>query len=153
MELETISMKLKELCCRREYCSKTVFDKALSWGCTTAEARKLVDSLVEQKFVDDRRFTEAYVKDKLRFNKWGRVKIAGMLRMYGIDRNIATDVMSEIDETDYNNVLNVELQKKYKSGLRGNIFEVKGKLFRFATSRGFEPETVNAAISNLAFKK
>ena len=140
--------KAMNLCSRREYCSKDIFDKIVSWGGTPAEARNIVDFLVEHKFVDDRRYTEAYVKDKLRFNKWGRVKIAYMLRAQNIDRSIVMDVLSEIDETTYNEILTDELQKKYK-GLAGNKFEIKGKLFRFATGRGFEPEIVNEAISKL----
>ena len=138
-----------ELCSRREYCRKDIFDKVLSWGCMSDEAREVVDYLVEHKFVDDRRYTEAYVKDKLRFNKWGRVKIAYMLRAQNIDRNVITDVFSEIDETEYNEILSGELQKKYKNIRGSNKFEIKGKLFRFATGRGFEPENVNQVISAL----
>ena len=140
--------KAMHLCSRREYCSKDIFDKIISWGCAPAEARDIVDFLVEHNFVDDRRFTEAYVKDKLRFNKWGRVKIAYMLRAQNIDKNIVMDVLSEIDETEYNEILTGELQKKYR-GMSGNQFEIKGKLFRFAISRGFESEIVNETISKL----
>ena len=140
--------KAMQWCSRREYCRKDMFDKAVSWGCTTIEARELVDFLVEQKFVDDRRYTEAFVKDKLRFNKWGRTKIAYMLRVQNIDRNIVEEVLLQIDETEYKKILTSELQKKYKS-IHGNAFEVKGKLFRFAIGRGFEPEVVYEAIPKI----
>jgi len=126
-----------------------MFDKAVSWGCTPVEARELVDFLVSQKFVDERRYTEAFVRDKLRFNKWGRVKIAYMLRSQNIDKEIITDVLAEIDETEYQQILSNELQKKFKSIRQGNFFEISGKLFRFAASRGFEPEIVNEEISKM----
>ena len=122
-----------------------MFDKAVSWGCSQAEAREVVDFLVEQKFVDNRRYTEAYVKDKLRFNKWGRMKIAYMLRAQKIDSAIVREVLSEIDDTEYKKVLSDELQKKSKT-TRGNAFEKRGKLFRFAISRGFESELINEVI-------
>ena len=138
--------KALQMCSRREYCRKEIFDKAVSWGCTPAEARELVDFLVEQKFVDERRYTEAFVKDKLRFNKWGRIKMAYILRNQDIDRCIMTDVLSEIDEDEYLQILSGELKKKYKT-IRGvNDYEIKGKLFRFAASRGFETEMINEAI-------
>ena len=149
MNKTILIQKLEDLCSRREYCRKEMFDKAVLQGCTTAEAREIVDLLVEHKFVDDRRYTEAYVKDKLRFNRWGRVKIAFMLRSQNIDRSIVADVLSEIDETEYNKILTGELQKKIKTGLRGNVFETKGKLYRFATGRGFESEVVSEAIGKL----
>ena len=150
--MDTFSLfkdKALQLCSRREYCRKDICDRIVSWGCTPDKADELVNFLVEHKFVDERRYTEAYVKDKLRFNKWGRVKIAYMLRMQNIDKDMITDVFSEIDEAEYCESLSNELRKKHKSGLRGNEFEIKGKLFRFATSRGFEPEIVNEAINQL----
>jgi regulatory protein len=144
--------KAMQWCSRREYCRKDVFDKAVSWGCTSAEARELVDFLVEQKFIDERRYTEAFVKDKLRLNKWGRIKIAYMLRAQNIEKNMVMDVLSEIDETEYRQILNGELQKKHKT-IRGKAFEIKGKLFRFAAGRGFEPDMVHEVISKIFVNK
>ena len=138
-----------QLCSRKEYCRKEIFDKILSWGCTREDANEIVDYLVEGKFLDERRYTEAFVRDKLRFNKWGRMKISYMLRAKNVEKSLAMDVLSEIDETEYGEILIAELQKKHRTGLRGNDYEVKGKLFRFATSRGFEPEIVTDAISKL----
>jgi len=140
--------KAMQLCSRREYCRKEIFDKLISWDCTPTEVCEVVDFLVEQGFMDERRYTEAFAKDKIRFNKWGRVKIAYMLRTQNIDRNMTLEVLSEIDETDYRQILAGELQKKYKT-LRGNIFEIKGKLFRFAIGRGFEPDLVTEMISQI----
>jgi len=139
-------------CSRKECCRKEMFDKAVSWGCTSDEALELVDFLVEQKFVDERRYTEAFVNDKLRFNKWGRVKIAYMLHSQNIDKNIIVDVLSEIDETEYQQILTGELQKKFKTLRQGNSFEINGKLFRFAASKGFEPEIINEEIFKLMKK-
>ena len=149
MTVKEAKEKSMQWCSRRECCRKDVFNKAVSWGCTPAEAGELVDSLVEQKFVDERRYTEAFVKDKLRFNKWGRVKIAYMLRSQNIEKSTLMDVLSEIDETEYHQILMGELQKKHNT-LRGvNNFEVKGKLFRFAANRGFEPEMVYDVLDKM----
>ena len=141
--------KAMQLCSRREYCRKDIYDKIISWGSSPDKAGEIVNFLVENKFVDDRRYTEAYVKDKLRFNKWGRVKIAYMLRMQNIDKKMIADVLSQIDENEYIEILIGELRKKNKSKMSGNAFELKGKLFRFATGRGFEAETINEAISRV----
>jgi len=140
--------KAMRLCSRREYCRKEIFEKLISWDCTPAEASEVVDFLVEQKFVDERRYTEAFVRDKLRFNKWGRVKIGYFLSAQNIDRNMSMEVLSEINETEYRELLAGELNKKHKT-LKGNIFEIKGKLYRFATGRGFESELANELISQL----
>jgi len=150
-ESRIVREKAMQYCCRREYCRKEIFEKAVSWGCTSAKANELVDYLVEHKFVDERRYTEAFVKDKLRFNKWGRIKISYMLHLQNIDRNMIMSVFSEIDEIEYNKILTEELQKKMKS-LRGNQYEIKAKLFRFASSRGFESDIVNRVIYSMLEK-
>ena len=146
MTLEKYRDKAMQLCSVREYCRKDIFDKIVSWGCTSADANNIVDFLEERNFLDERRYIEAYIKDKLRFNKWGRVKIAFMLRSKNIDRNLIQEVLANVDETEYMELLLNELQKKHRSIKRDKDYEQKGKLFRFATSRGFEPEIVNEAI-------
>jgi len=152
MTVKEAKEKVMQMCSRRECCRKDIIDKAVSWGCTPAEARELVDFLVEQKFVDERRYTEVFVKDKLRFNKWGKVKITYMLRNQNIDKNIMTDILTEIDEAEYLQILTTELQKKCKTIKDVNHYEIKRKLFRFAASRGFEPEIINEAISKMKNK-
>ena len=146
-ESRIVREKAMQYCCRREYCRKEIFEKAVSWGCTPVKANELVDYLVEQKFVDERRYTEAFVKDKLRFNKWGRIKISYMLHLQSIDKELIMSVLSEIDETDYNKILTEELKKKQKC-IRGNEYEIKAKLFRFASSKGFESDIINEVIFN-----
>jgi len=148
MTITEAKEKAMQCCSRKECCRKEIFDKAVSWGCTPAEAQEIVDFLVEQKFVDERRYTEAFVKDKLQFNKWGRIKISYMLRLLNIEQNMVLDVLSEIDEAEYQQILTRELQKKHKT-IRGTTFEIKGKLFRFATSRGFEPDIIHESISKI----
>ncbi len=141
--------KAMQWCSRREYCRKEIFEKVISWGCTPTEAQETVDFLVKHQFIDDHRYTEAYVKDKLRFNKWGKVKIAHILRAQNIDPAVIQNVLSGIDETEYKQTLTNELAKKYRTIRKGNVFETKGKLFRFAASRGFESEIINEVISKI----
>ena len=148
MTIKEAKEKAMRFCSRKECCRKEIYDKSVSWGCTNAEAHEIVDFLVEQKFVDEDRYTEAFVKDKLRFNKWGRVKIAYMLHSQNIDKNIILDVFSGIDETEYCRILFEELKKKYKT-INGKPIEIRKKLFCFATGRGFESDIVHNTISKI----
>lgn len=133
-------------CARKECCRRDVYRKILEWQALDWEAREMVDWLTDQNFVNDRRYAEAYTNDKLRFNKHGRVKIAHQLRTKHIDKAVVADVLSKIDENQYLQTLVDELQKKHRT-LQGDAFEIKGKLFRFAMSRGFEQEIIAEAIA------
>ncbi len=141
--------KAMQLCSRKEYSSKEIRDKIISWGCSVNDAQLIIDNLIAQKFLDDQRYAEAYVNDKLRFNKWGRIKIAYMLKMEGINSEIIQDVVSGIDMISYEQLLEDELAKKHKTIKATNTDEITGKLYRFAVGRGFEPELVNRTIRKM----
>ncbi|MDR2038090.1 MAG: RecX family transcriptional regulator [Bacteroidales bacterium] len=131
---------------RKEYNSHQMMKKIISWGCSEDDTKNIIEVLVEQKFIDDQRYTEAFVRDKLRLAKWGRVKISYMLKMQGIRDSIIRDSMTVIDQDEYLQLLKGELTKKSKSIKAGNPIEIKGKLYRFAAGRGFEPDVINEAI-------
>ena len=67
-------------CSKREYCSTDVEANLRRRGLEEDEVAEALAFLVEHRFVDDQRFADAYARDKARVNRWGRVKIAQMLR-------------------------------------------------------------------------
>ena len=44
---------------------------------------------------------QAFVRDKYRFNQWGRVKISQALRMKKIPADVIAEGLEEIDEREY----------------------------------------------------
>jgi regulatory protein len=112
--------------------------KLSRYDLTEEERTRILRHLVEEKYIDDRRYAEAFVRDKYRFNKWGRIKIAQGLRMKGIDSETISTAMEAIDEAEYLDILRDLIKAKRKSTRGKNDYEINGKLVRFATGRGFE---------------
>ena len=112
--------------------------KLSRYDLTEEERTRILRHLVEEKYVDDRRYAEAFVRDKYRFNKWGRIKIAQGLRMKNIDSETIKSAMEAIDEAEYLSILRDLIKAKRKSTTGKNDYEINGKLMRFATGRGFE---------------
>jgi regulatory protein len=100
--------------------------------------------------VDDRRYAEAYVRDKYRFNKWGRIKIAQGLRMKGVDSEAISNAMGAIDENEYQEILRNLIRAKRKSTRGKNEYEINGKLCRFAIGGGFEYEAIRQCLGGSA---
>ena len=127
------------LCSRQEHCSSDIKDKLKRWGVSDQESSVILKELINQKYLDDLRFSEAYVKDKLRFNGWGRVKIRYMLSMKKIEKTTIEKALESIDEDLYTEILNNQLQKKQKQ-LKGETDEwIKNqKLIRYLQAHGFE---------------
>ena len=138
MTADEIVYKLAAKCSTSEQCLSDVESKLAKYDLTEEERTRILRHLVEEKYIDDRRYAEAFVRDKYRFNKWGRIKIAQGLRMKGIDSETISTAMEAIDEAEYMDILRDLIKAKRKSTRGKNDYEINGKLVRFATGRGFE---------------
>jgi regulatory protein len=86
------------------------------------------------------------VKDKIRYNKWGRRKVQQALWMKHIDDDIQQTVLDEIDDDEYLSVLKPLLKQKSKSIKAESDYERNQKLMRFALGRGFTFDIIKQCI-------
>lgn len=146
MTTDEILYKLAARCSTSEQCLSDVEAKLKRYDLSEEERTRILQHLVEEKYIDDKRYAEAFVRDKYRFNKWGRIKIAQGLRMKGIDNGTVNVAMGVIDETEYLHILR-ELIKAKRKSIRGKSdYEVNGKLIRFAIGRGFEFAAIRSCM-------
>ena len=125
-------------CSMAERCIQDVRMKIISAGVTPDMEERIITRLLEEKFIDEMRYCRCFVHDKFRFNHWGRIKIDYELRQKNIDSSLISEVISQIDEEDYEMVLFAMLQDK-KRTVKGQTEQDQfNKLYRFAMSRGFE---------------
>ena len=146
MTADEILYKLTARCSVSEQCLSDIEAKLSKYELPEEEKARILRHLVEEKYIDDRRYAEAFVRDKYRFNKWGRIKIAQGLRMKGIDSESISTAMDVIDETEYLNILRDLIKAKRKSTHGKNDYEINGKLVRFATGRGFEYSAIRQCM-------
>lgn len=147
MTTDEILYKLAAKCSVSEQCLSDIEAKLSRYDLTEEERTHILRHLVEEKYVDDRRYAEAYVKDKYRFNKWGRIKIAQGLRMKGIDTETIKSAMGAIDEEEYMDILRDLIKAKRRSTRGSSEYEINGKLIRFATGRGFEFAAIRECLN------
>ena len=147
MTTDEILYRLAAKCSVSEQCLSDIEAKLSRYDLTEEERTRILRHLVEEKYVDDRRYAEAYVKDKYRFNKWGRIKIAQGLRMKGIDNETIKSAMEAIDEEEYQEILRDLIKAKRRSTRGASEYEINGKLIRFATGRGFEFAAIRECLN------
>lgn len=138
-----------KICSTAEKCSYDIREKLVSWGINEAEAEKAISYLKKNQFLDDKRYAQFFVKDKLKFNRWGRIKMAYALRRKQIDAEIIGDAIGTIDESLYEEILDQLIAAKIKSV--GNIHQAAGKakILRFAAQRGFTSEEIFSSLKRL----
>lgn len=140
-------LQLAALCAQAEHCRQEMLDKMKRWGLDEGVQDRIISRLVKERFVDDERYARAFVKDKVRYNKWGRRKIQQALWMKRIDEHIQQQVLDEIEEREYLDVLRPLLKQKRKSVKAQNDYEINQKLIRFALGRGFTFDVIRQCIN------
>ena len=137
------------LCSRSEKCTSEIQEKLKLWGLSDEESSAVIELLITEKFLDDERFARAYVKDKFRFNHWGKQKIEYMLRSKKISPEILDLAFDEIVEEDYSGNLLKLISDKAQSIKAKDKYDKCNKLMRFAMGRGFESNKIYTAFKEL----
>jgi regulatory protein len=139
--------RLMNLCSRTEKSSSDIRKKLHEWG-LDEETEKIIDALTKDKYIDDTRYARAFVIDKIRFNKWGVIKVRYLLRSKQISSADITAALSSVDPEEYRRIVFDELTKKRKSLQTGHSYKLKAKLHAFANQRGYETVLINEFIDS-----
>ena len=146
MTEKQVLTKLMALCARSEHSSGEMLQKMRLWDVEDEVQARVMQRLVGEKFIDDERYTRAFVNDKIKQNQWGRRKIEQALWAKGIDKATQKQILDAVDENLYLETLRPLLKSKSRSISGRNEFERQMKLVRYAMSRGFSMEQVNQCI-------
>lgn len=152
MEYSRSLSRLQRLCSKAEYCRADIYRKALrDLDGDAAEASRLVDELIRDRYVDDARYASAYAREKASLQGWGPVKIRFQLRAKGVSDAVITAALEEIDESSADARLQRLLEAKAKT-LEGDP-QFRLKLIKFGLSRGYEYSQVEDALAFLTNKR
>ena len=124
-------------------------EKLSLWNVSPQDAYDIMDYLVKEKYIDNKRFARAYCHDKFCYNHWGRIKIRQMLRHLRLGDEEIEEGMETIDEEDYLEALNDVLRAKDRTLKDKDKYLRKAKLVRHLLSRGFETELAISAVDSL----
>ena len=145
-----IENKIEMYCSRAEQCRFSVRKKLQSWGVPNAEISRILENLEDERFIDEQRYTSAFVNDKIKFGHCGKQKIRFELRQHGIPEALIKKAFDEVPEELYEDVLKQVAQQKWeKLANEENLFLRRQKLTAFLLSRGFEMEMIKIVVSNL----
>lgn len=129
---------LMRLCSRAEKSSGDALRLMRTWGVPEGERQGVLDRLVAQRFIDDRRYAEAYVREKSQLSGWGARKIAMQLRQKGINGSIISAVLATLDGDDMRQRLKMRMERKLRTVKATTEYDLRGKLLRHALSAGYD---------------
>ena len=151
MKEKKVLERLQRQCARMEYCTSDIRRKALKAMEGDAEAAaRIVASLVQDRFVDDRRYAAAFAREKSALQGWGAVKIRFRLRGKGVSDEIITDALQEIDPEKAVSKLDKLAAERYR--LLKDDPQCRLKMLKALLSRGYDYDEVEAAVSRVMQK-
>lgn len=134
--------RMAAYCSSAERCINDVEKKLKAADLPQEACKRIISHLLKEKFIDEHRFCRSFIHDKLRFNKWGRIKINYELKMRNISPDIYQDMLDNLDTEEYREVLSDLLRSKKKSVKGKDNRDIHQKLIRFAAGRGFENKEI-----------
>ena len=148
-EQQSAYIKAAAICSRSETCTSDIQAKLKVWGLNQDDSMAVINELKIKKYINDERFARAYVKDKFRFNHWGKQKIEYMLRAKKIDQEILGLAFEEIEDEGYADELLKLMSDKAKTIKAKDNYDKRNKLMRFAMGRGFESGKIYAVLKEM----
>ncbi len=107
---------------------------------------KTVDKLIKSGYLNDFNFAKAYVNDQLLITNKGPLKIKNELIKLGINNEIITEVIDDID----NNILKEKLSNLMEKQIKikkGSSNSIKVKLVNYFTNLGYEKQMILNELS------
>ncbi|MGI6222495.1 MAG: regulatory protein RecX [Prevotella sp.] len=142
-------VKLSGLCVKAEHSSGEMLQKMRLWQLPDDVQQRVLRQLVDQKFVDDARYTRAFVADKIHNNGWGRRKIEQALRLKGVEERVFAPILDEVSDEEYLEQLRPLLKRKWKQISAATDYERSGKLIKFAMSRGYTLDIIRQCVDGV----
>jgi len=142
-------VKAQKYCSKQETCISGIRKKLNQWGVNPAYHERIQKDLEAEKFIDETRYASLFVKEKFRLNQWGIIKIRQTMKIKQIPENIINEAINIIPDDEYIRMLEKIMSQKLGNIKAGNKFEQKGKLYRYAASKGYENDKIMQVINNI----
>ena len=117
------------------------------------EAERILQTLQDQDFINEKRFVESFVKGRFNLKRWGRIRIRQELKMRGIANQLIQDGLELLAPEEYQDTLLHLAERKWKLTNEENLYKRKTKVVRFLVFRGFEPDLVWEVVEEMGAKE
>lgn len=141
--LKTLKPKAARFCAYRERSVSEVRIKLKALGASESDAEILIKELIQENFIDESRYAQAFASDKFRFNKWGKIKIRQLLRQKQVDEDEIESALEKLSKQEYQEMIKSLVAQKLK-GLPTELepSQKKQKVIRFLLQKGFEYDLI-----------
>ena len=148
-DIENALGRARHYCAFQDRCIKELSDKLIGWKVKPADAKKVIEQMQEEGYINEERFARAYASGRFRLKHWGKTRITYELKGKGIPDELIKLALEEIDEEEYKEALHHLLVKKNKEINEEDDFLRKKKLVSYALGKGYEYPVVKEVLERV----
>ena len=134
--------RLRNYCALEDKCQWDVIQKMQEWGLLEDSQNHILELLIEEKYVDEERYSRSFCRGKFRIKKWGKIKISNELKKKKISEVSINKGLEEISNFEYQEELDVQYHKKKNLIKEENYFIKKKKIATYLINKGYESNVV-----------
>jgi regulatory protein len=138
------------LCAFRERSPNELLEKLLEWGIGEQDAENILAELIQEKFVDEQRFANAYCNDKFEFNSWGKQKIKSNIYSHKLSSSAIEIALDRIDSKKYESRCFELTKRKWEKTTDQDQNKRKQKTLAYLVSKGYEMDLIWKCINKLS---
>ena len=144
----SVKKKIEHYCAYQERCHLEVTNKLNKLGVFGDELDEYVCYLIDEKFLSETRFCEAYVRGKFNYNNWGKVKLSRELKLRNISDWNISNALNQIKSEDYNKKLRKLCEKLVEISDKPE-FELRNKVVKNLSYKGWEIDLIIKTLNQL----
>ncbi len=144
----SVKKKIEYYCAYQERCHQEVTNKLNKLGVFGDDADEYVCYLIDENFISETRFSEAYVRGKFNNNNWGKNKIIRELKSRNISDWNISNALKQISEVDYSTKLKKLCVKQIELSDKPNV-ELRNKVIKSLSLKGWEINLIINQINQL----
>ena len=141
--------RLKNYCALQEKSKWDVIQKMKEWGLNKNSQDYILELLINEKYIDEERYSKSFCSGKFKIKKWGKIKLENELKKKNIPKVCIEKGLKEIDDFDYLQELKYLLEKKMNNIKEKNYFIKNKKIALYLINKGYEYNLVWDKIREL----
>ena len=151
MDLNNTINKLEKYCSFSERCKSDIIKKLYDWK-VNKHQKDIINHLIENNYINEKRYALLYSMGKFNSRKWGKIKISNNLKKKGIKEKDINESINEIPETKYLDALSNLIIKKSQEIKDSDIYNKKSKIARYLFQKGYESNLIWNQIETIIKK-
>ena len=149
--IETNIQKYYNACVKfinvRLRCTKEIVNYLKRKGAETEDIEIIIKKLTDKGYLNDERFVEGFIKDKLRFTSMGEYQILAELKNLNISNQIIEKKRYLMDDDIIQEKINKLIEKQIKSNKKLDNYKLRNKIYNYLLRQGYNNSQVISSLN------